>query len=75
MLLVPLVLWGLPLSNNSDLGWVSPDLPLPDNDTQVVNGGLLKDALLLLETESLLLPSGQDPVHQPSVLEQITQGA
>ena len=67
----PLVARGLPLSDDSDLGRVGPDLPLPDDDTQVVDRGLLEDALLLLEAEPMLLQSRQDPVHQPSVLEQV----
>ena len=65
----PLVAWGPPLSDDGDLGQVGPDLPLPDDDTQVIDRGLLEGALLLLEAEPMLLQSRQDPVHQPSVLE------
>ena len=69
LLYAPLVARGLPLSDDDDLGRVGPDLPFPDDDTQVVDRGLLEDALLLLEAEPMLLQSRQDPVHQLSVLE------
>ena len=44
-----------PVDDYSDLGWVHLDLPIPHNDAQVVDTGPFEDALLLLETQTVLL--------------------
>ena len=49
--------------------WIHLDFTIPHDDSQVVDTGPLKDALLLFEAQTMLLQALEDPVNQSSMFE------